>query len=171
MSAYPLQDMLRVRQHREDEANQAVSRARRRLAEARAAVERKQQELKEYAAWRVAEEKRLLDSLMRRPLLVGEITDVRATIGTFRDRELELNDEVVQAEKAVLQAELHLEECRQRQVKAVRDREKLSEHRTLWLRDRALEQEMTEDLELEDFTGPRGDRFSTEVITADHGRN
>ena len=77
MSAYPLQDMLRVRQHREEEANQAVSRARRRLAEARAAVERKQQELKEYAAWRVAEEKRLLDSLMRRPLLVGEITDVR----------------------------------------------------------------------------------------------
>jgi flagellar biosynthesis chaperone FliJ len=170
MSAYPLQDMVRVREHREDQATQAVTKAQRQLKEARAALERKEQELVDYTAWRRAEEDRLLDSLMRRMLKLGEISDVRATIGTFRDRELELKDEVVQHEKAVAQAEAHLEECRQRQVKAVRDLEKLVEHRTIWQRARALEQEMAEDLELEDFSGPRGDRFNLEPSLA-NGRN
>ena len=170
MSAYPLQDMVRVREHREDQATQAVTRAQRQLKEARAALERKQQELVDYTAWRLAEEKRLLDSLMRRQLKLGEISDVRATIGTFRDRELELKDEVVQHEKAVAKAETHLEECRQRQIQAVRDLEKLVEHRSIWQRARSLEQEIAEDLELEDFSGPRGDRFNSEPSST-HGRN
>lgn len=170
MSGYPLQDMVRVREHREDQATQAVTKAQRQLKEARAALDRKQQELVDYTVWRIAEENRLLDSLMRRPLKLGEISDVRATIGTFRDRELELKDEVVQHEKTVARAEAHLEECRLRQVTAVRDLEKLVEHRTIWQRARALEQEVAEDLELEDFSGPRGDRFNVEPSST-HGRN
>jgi hypothetical protein len=170
MSTYPLQDMVRVREHREDQATQAVTKAQRQLKEARDALARKQQELKDYTAWRIAEEDRLLDSLMRRQLKLGEISDVRALIGTFRDRELQLTDEVVQAEKAVTKAEAHLEECRQRQVKAVRDLEKLVEHRVIWQRERTAEQELAEDLELEDFSGPRGDRFEPQPPSS-HGRN
>ena len=170
MSAYPLQDMVRVREHREDQATQAVTKAQRQLKEARAALEQKQKELVDYAAWRIAEENRLLDSLMRRPLKLGEISDVRATIGTFRDRELELKDEVVQLEKNVARAEAHLEECRQRQVKAVRDLEKLVEHRSIWQRARALELEVAEDLELEDFSGPRSERSQSD-FSSTHGRN
>ena len=70
MSAYPLQDMVRVREHREDQATQAVTKAQRQLKEARAALERKEQELVDYTAWRRAEEDRLLDSLMRDVLLL-----------------------------------------------------------------------------------------------------
>lgn len=158
MSAYPLQDMVRVRSHREEQASQAVTRARRLLEEARAVVLRLQKELDDYRTWRVHEERRLLDSLMRRLLKLGEISDVRQTIVHLREREFEMIDAVKQAEAAVTKAEVQLEECRGKHIKAVRDLEKLLEHRLVWLSERALEQEMAEDLELEDFSSPRLDR-------------
>ena len=160
MSKYVLQDMVRVREHREEQATQAVTRALRLLREAREAVVKKQQELNDYIAWRVQEERRLLDSLMRRLLKLGDISDVRETIALLREREFEIIDQLRLAEAAVIKAEAHLDECRQKQVKAVRELEKLLEHRRLWLQERALEQEMAEDLELEDFTSPRADRLA-----------
>ena len=171
MSLYPLQDMVRVRAHREDQASQAVTRARRLLMEARAAVQRQQEELTAYTAWRLAEEIRQLDSLMRRLLKLGEISDVRHAISLLRDREFELQDLLRQAEGAVTKAEAHLEECRQRQVKAVRDLEKLHEHRKLWEQERAREQELAEDLELEEFTPVAGGRFAAAAQTLNYGFN
>ena len=171
MSLYPLQDMVRVRTHREDQASQAVTRARRLLREAREAVQRQQEELAAYTAWRLAEEKRQLDSLLRRLLKLGEIADVRHAISLLRDREFELQDLLKQAEAAATKAEAHLEECRQRQVKAVRDLEKLVEHRKLWELDRARELELAEDLELEEFTPGAGGRFAAVPQTFSYGFN
>ncbi len=155
MSAYLLQDLVRVRQHREEQAGQAVARARRALKEAKDALTQAEKNLTDYAAWRVQEEKRKLDALMRRILKLGELSDVRQEIALLREREFEFVDLVQQAESALAKAETHLEECRQKHAQAVRELEKLIEHRTLWQRERLLEQERSEDLELEEFSGPR----------------
>jgi hypothetical protein len=171
MSTYPLQDMVRVRTHREDQASQAVTRARRLLLDAREAVRRQQEELAAYIVWRLADEKRQLDSLMQRLLKLGEISDVRHNISLLRDREFELQDQLKQAESAVTKAEAHLEECRQRQVKAVRELEKLVEHRKLWEQESAREQELAEDLELEEFTPGAGGRFAAAPQTFSYGFN
>jgi len=170
MTSYALQDLIRVRQHREEQASQAVTVARRRWQEASELVARKQRELADYGAWRVTEETRLLDSLLERPLRMGEITDVRQMIGLLRDREFALTDELRQAESAETKAKAALEEARQKHTKAVRDLEKLTEHRQLWLQERAREQEAAEDLELEDFTPPPRERHAL-TLSAAHERN
>jgi type III secretion protein O len=155
MRPYLLQDLVRVRQHREEQASEAVARAVRLLKEAQAALTEAQQNLADYTVWRVQEERRKLDSVMRRVLKLGELSDVRQEIALLREREFEFVDKVTQAEAAVVKAEAHLDECRQRHAQAVRELEKLLEHRALWQRERALEQERAEDAELEDFSSPR----------------
>ncbi len=150
--SYALQDLVRVREHREEQASEAVARARRLLREAEAALVQAQTNLAEYAAWRIEEEQRMLDGLMRRVLRLGELNDTRQDIALLREREFDFIDKVKQAEAAVAKAEAHLDECRQRHAKAVRDLEKLVEHRAQWQHERTLEMERTEDLELEDFS-------------------
>jgi hypothetical protein len=158
--SYLLQDLIRVREHREEQASQAVIRARRTLREAKDAATRAEKELNDYAAWRVQEERRKLDSLMRRPLKLGEISDVRQEIGMLREREFEFVDRLTQAQAAVAQAETQLEAARQKHALATRELEKLLEHRRLWQRERDLEDERAADLEAEDFSGPRPSLFS-----------
>ncbi len=155
MNAYPLQDMVRVRRHREEQAGQAVARARRLLHEARAAVLKAAQELAAYAEWRVLEERRRLDGLMRRILRLGELSDVRQEIALLREREFEFVDRRKQAEAAVTAAEARLEDSRQSHALTVRELEKLVEHRTLWVLEITRAQERAEDLELEEFGAPR----------------
>ncbi|PTY07828.1 hypothetical protein DB347_06275 [Opitutaceae bacterium EW11] len=161
MRPYLLQDLVRVRQHREEQASEAVARARRLLTEAQAALARSKQELANYTVWRTGEERRLLDGLMRRVLRLGELSDTRQEILLLREREFEFVDRVKQSETAVAKAESFLEECRAKHAQAVRELEKLLEHRTLWQRESALEAERAEDLELEEFSGPRGPRTAT----------
>lgn len=154
MRTYLLQDLVRVRQHREEQAGERVARARRVLKEAQAALARTRQALADYVVWRVGEERRMLDGLMRRVLKLGELADVRQDIALLRDREFELVDQVKQAEAAVTQAEARLEECRQQHAQAVRDLEKLFEHRALWQREVTHETERAEEAEFEDFSTP-----------------
>jgi hypothetical protein len=155
MRPYLLQDLVRVRQHREEQASEAVARARRLLKDAQARLTQAQKDLADYTVWRVQEERRRLDALMRRVLKLGELSDARQDIALLREREFEFVDQVTQAEAAVTKAETHLDECRQRHAQAVRDLEKLLEHRTLWQRERAQEMERAEDIELEEFSVPR----------------
>jgi len=155
MRRYLLEDLVRVRQHREEQAGEAVARARRLLKEAEAAHLKAQTELAEYTVWRVTEERRKLDGLMKRVLKLGEISDVRQEIALLREREFEFVDKVKQAEAAVAKAEEHLDDCRAKHVQAVHDLEKLLEHRTTWQREEALEAERQEDAEGEDFSSPR----------------
>lgn len=164
MRRYLLQDLVRVRQHREEQASEAVARARRQLNEALAALTKTQTDLADYTVWRVQEERRKLDGLMRRVLKLGELSDVRQEISLLREREFEFVDAVTQAEAAVEKAEVQLKECRQKHAQTVRELEKLHEHRTLWQREQDLELERAEDLELEEFSGPRSPRGGMEDI-------
>jgi F0F1-type ATP synthase membrane subunit b/b' len=154
MRRYLLEDLVRVREHREEQASERVTRARRLLLEAEAARTHAQKALAEYTVWRVAEEQRRLNGLMRRLLKLGELSDERQEIALLREREFEFVDRVKQADAAVAKAEAHLEETRQQHAQALRELEKLLEHRSLWQREQARELERAEELELEDFTTP-----------------
>jgi len=154
MTPYLLHDLVRVRQHREEQAGEAVARARRRLHEARTALTQAEKDLEDYTVWRGQEERRKLDALMRRLLRTGELTDVRQEIALLREREFEFVDRVKKAEADVEKAATELDECRQKHARAVRELEKLLAHRSLWQHARAREIEHAEELEIEDFSSP-----------------
>lgn len=153
MSRYLLQDLIFVREHREDKASKAVTVASRLVQEAEKALEQKKKEHADYHAWRLTEEERLIQSIMRKPVKVGDITDLRLEISLMREREMALLDQVNKAEGELDRARLALEEAKAVHRKATQDLEKLVEHRTQWQAEQRLDAERLEDLEMEDFHG------------------
>lgn len=151
---YPLQDLLRVRQHREERAGANLARAARHLDEARAALASAQDDLSEYTVWRIRQEHTMLDGLMRRVLRPGELSDTRLEISLLREREFEFHDRVRRAEAQVEKAEAALEDARREHAKTVRELEKLLEHRATWQEEQRLHLERAEEAELEEFAGP-----------------
>lgn len=164
MTRYPLSDMVFVREHREDKASKAVNAARRVVAQAERLVQEKQRTLEEYSVWRVAEEERLILSIMNKPVKLGDITDLKLEIASMRERELALKDEVHKAEGELDRAREELEKARLTHKKATQDLEKLIEHREAWRHEQNLEAERLADLELEDFIGPKDRESHPEEI-------
>lgn len=155
MSRYPLQDLIFVREHREDKASKAVTAARRVVMEAEQLVAQRQQELEDYKVWRVAEENRLMDSIMLKPVKLGDITDLRLEIAGMREKELDYIDRLRKAEADLDRAKEQLEEARKAHIRATQELEKLVEHRQIWKREQALEEERLADLEMEDYVRPK----------------
>lgn len=157
MARYPLQDMVFVREHREDKASKAVTAARRAVLEAEQLLIARQRELDDYSKWRVIEEERLIQSIMRRPVRLGDITDIRLEISSIRERELDFIDQVRKAEGELDRAKDDLDRAKLIFKQATQDLEKLIEHRVSWQQEQNLEAERLADLELEDFIGPKND--------------
>lgn len=155
MLRYPLQDMVFVREHREDKASKAVTSARRAVVEAEENLMMKQKTLADFTNWRIAEEERLIQSIMRKPVKLGEITDLRLEISAMRERELDFMDQVHKAEGELDRAREELEKAKLAYKKATQDLEKLIEHRAAWQLEQNHEAERHADLELEDFIGPQ----------------
>ena len=154
---YPLQDMVFVREHRQDKASKALNAARRVVLEAEKHLEERRKALEEYTAYRIAEEERLMQSIMRKPVKLGDITDIRLDISTMRERELDYVDQVHKAEGELDRAKEELQKAQAAYKKATQDTEKLVEHKISWQREQDLEAERLADLELEDFIGPKSE--------------
>jgi type III secretion protein O len=155
MSRYILQDLVRVREHRENKASEAVTLARRVVLEAEKNLAERKKEHADYIEWRIKEEERLIQSIMRKAVKIGDITDLRLEIAALHEREMALLDQVHKAEGEVDRAKEALEQARLAYKKALTELEKLIEHRTLWRREQDLEAERLAELEMEDFQGPK----------------
>lgn len=165
MSGYFLKDLVRVREHREDKASKAVSMALRAVKEAEEELRNKQLELEQFHRFRLVEEERLMQEIMKKPVKLGDITDLKLDISFLREKELAYKDLVHQAEGALDRAKQALEEARAAHKKAQQDLEKLIEHRRSWQREDAFEQERLADVELEDFRGVSLDSLTPSLIT------
>lgn len=155
---YPLQDMVFVREHRQDKASKALNASRRVVKEAEQHLAGCEKKLADYAKFRVAEEERLMQSIMHKPVKLGDITDIRLDISNMRERELDFVDQVRKAEGELDRAREEMVNAQQAYKKATQDTEKLVEHKVSWLREQDLELERLADLELEDFISPKPDR-------------
>lgn len=148
---YPLEALLGVRKFREDGAANEVTRCRRAVEEARELVEQRKRELQEYTEWRVKREAELYAEIMDQAIHVGELDDLKLKIQMLRDKELTLEDRIKEAERGVEAAQENLEKSIAQHRIAVRDREKIDEHKELWNQDQAKAAEAAAELEMEDF--------------------
>lgn len=144
-----------MREHREDKASKAVTLARRVVMEAEQNVADKRKALADYTQWRVVEEERLIQSIMFKPVKLGDITDMRLEISHMRERELDYMDQVHKAEGELDRAREELEKAKQAYKQATQELEKLVQHRVIWQDEQNFELERLADLELEDFSTPR----------------
>ena len=151
MSRYPLEDLLRVRNFREDNAANELTRRRRAVEQAEQLVQQRKRELEEYIQWRINREEELYREVMQKPVQLKALDDLKQDIQLLREKEHLYEERIREAEKAVVQAKEALDQAQADYQAAVRDRQKIDEHKGIWAQETAKINEANQEKELEDF--------------------
>jgi type III secretion protein O len=149
--AYILEDLLRVRKFREDAAAAELTRCRKLVAEAEEQVELRKRELQEYVQWRLKREEEMYREVMQKPIHLNDLEDLKVSIQILRDDELKYEERIITAEKQLNEARQELEQAQAAYRQAVKDREKLEEHKEMWLEEEQKLQEAQAEKEIEDI--------------------
>lgn len=148
---YVLQDLLNIRELRDDEANQNLLREKNRLDQTLRDLEERKRELEEYIRWRIEKENGIYAALMKQRISSRHLAEVRMQITILREGDLVKQQKILEAEKAVEQAKEAVEKARVARNAALRDLQKIEEHRDLWLEEWNKEQNLLLDRELEEL--------------------
>lgn len=153
-----IQQIVDVKERREERAQEEVRRRRLALEDAARRVEQRRQELQDYRTWRVRREIELWDEIETRVVKLRDIEDLKTDIGLLRGREQVLAEKVVEADKARNDANIALTQAIGVLDAAARARQKF-EDLADWLEaEHRAYLERIEEIELEEqFSGGRGD--------------
>ena len=151
--AYALESMLRIRKMREDRASEALVAARH--AQEKAATELRRRERK-HGDWLETKEERrdrVFAPIMGVPVTRDDIDIVRETVSGIDEEGILLHDGVVRAKSELETRVKESEQARARHIVAMRDHEKIEQHKSVWREEDRRAQEYAADAELEEFTG------------------
>lgn len=148
---YPLEDLMRVRRFREDEAATAVTKQRAQVEAAKRAIKARRREMEEYTQWRIRREQELYDEIMRQPIRMKELDGVKVQVQAMKSKEAEHREAVLQAEKHKEEQDQLLVQRKHEWTEAVRQCEKLVEHKDMWQVETDKEAERQQETEMEDF--------------------
>jgi type III secretion protein O len=150
-----INDLLRIKIFREEQAERELKKARFALAEASEVLRKANLVLKEFTEESIRREKSMYDDLCTRLVFLKEIENVRTDIDLMKEKSAELK-------KKVESAELHRKECADREIEAhvlhieaVRMREKFNELRKTVAEEKELALAQFEELEMEEAASVR----------------
>lgn len=168
MAKYRLEGLLSARRVKEDRFAREARQATQAVVDAEAAEAAARDELERYRAWRPGEEKRLFEEVRGHILSQDELDRHRDDVDELKRRELRLEEALEEAGQAVLAAKEEEARAKQRLAEAIKDRQKIEEHRQRWWREEQKRIEMAEEAELEDFkTRTLPDDDESEVFSED----
>ena len=150
-----LDEILTIKRRREDDATTAVGEAKRTLERRQAACRAKSTELQEYNVWQEAERVRLFEDLENKGVTRIELESYRERIGLLRQRQLQLEEELAEAEQQAAAAQDDLEKARDVRLAAHREVLKFEEYQDVLEQDRLREAEHREETETEDIVTSR----------------
>ena len=153
--AYALQSMLRIRTMREDRAATELTAARREVARAQAALERRRCALAEYEATKEERRDRIYEAVLGRAVSMDDLDRAREGVSRIDEEGSIKADNVVQAEAELKKCRDNAEASRLAFVSASKNRMKITEHRAIWETEEAEAMERRQEAELEDFTGKK----------------
>jgi hypothetical protein len=147
---YPLTFLLDLRKTRMERCEQA-------LTQARAMVKRRHDELdartcehREYVQWCDEEEDRIFADLLAKPAQHQKVLEAREEMLANRAREAEYLKRIDDARAALEAARAEEVKCLAALQIAIRNREKLESHKSLWTADFRHGEQMAEDLVMEE---------------------
>ncbi len=157
MSRYPLQRLLEVRKHREEDARLEAGRRRRLAEEAKQEAERAEEAARVFAEERPAREAALFEEIRRQVLERPEVDAYHARLAALAARELELHERAGEARARQAEAERLMREAVQALQQAMREVQKFEEHKNIWAAAERARVEAGEELEAEEAAA-QGDR-------------
>ena len=146
-----LDELLRVKRIREDEAIKVMKEKQLELEQCQKALEAKIIKHREYVAWRKTEEQRLYAEVMNKTVRAYNLNTMRDQITSFLEKQQQLKEQIEQAEATVAEATKHLAEARLARMDAYKTVQKYEEYKSILrtIEDRELERR--EELEAEEF--------------------
>ena len=153
--AYALQSMLRIRSMREDRAATELTAARREVARAQAALERRRCDLAEYEATKEERRDRIYAAIIGRAVSADDLAMAREGVSRIDDEGNLKADNVLRAEGVLKDRQREAETALEGLVLATKNRMKIDAHRENHLREEAAWADMRQEIELEDFTGKK----------------
>ena len=163
LMAYALQSLLRIRTMREDRAGGELVAARRAVADAAEALERRRRVLADYEKTRESRRDRLYDTVIGHEVTREQLDKIKEGVSKI-DEEGALKamdsfdygsytaEDVRRAEVELRAREENAARARSAYFAAAKGRMKIDEHRASWLAAETEEQERCAESELEDFT-------------------
>ncbi|MEO1525001.1 MAG: YscO family type III secretion system apparatus protein [Planctomycetota bacterium] len=154
---YPLKDLLRVRQFREDSAAAEMIKWRMDVEVAKEALKERKQELADYHKRLPALEQQAYDAVFDQEIRLKELDELKLKVKLLRDKGIVFQDRVREASQNVVTAETGLQRAQAEHRSAAKDREKVDEHKEIWLQEVRRENEVHLEKEMEDFRVRKGD--------------
>ena len=148
---YPLEDLLRIRQLRENEAAKKLAHAMDDLNAAQDRLRQSREELSEYSDWRVNRERELYDDVMNADVKPRDLDDLKQDVQILKEKELAFKKRVEECENSVTEFEQAYQRARTEHLATVRNLEKLTEHKREWAQNDARKSEQIQEREQEDF--------------------
>ena len=148
---YILEDLLKIRETRVDTAKAEVKTKEYRYEQAVKKVEQKKKELQDYHIWRIQKESALYEGIKNKLVRLKDLDALRQHIALLRERELALKKAIIEAEKEKEETLLELNKSKEQLRQAIKEHEKILEHKKRWLEDIKKEMERKQEIELEEF--------------------
>ena len=147
-----LHELLKIKNIREQAAETEVRKCKNKVEVAKQEVINKQKEFEEYVEWRGQEEKRLYDNIMNMEIHQNDLDQLKQKVAMLREKDITLEQAVVEAKKQVEVEEQALVEAREAHAKAMQAVQKFEEFTKVQDDEAKKEAERLEDLEMEEFT-------------------
>ncbi len=151
---YPLAEILRLRLYREDSAAAEVKVCQRKLEEARQEVVRREKKHADYHEWRLQEEPKLFDKIRGKKIALADIDAYKDEVQALRAEEISLEEAIFKAKEYVGECEGSVLAAQNTYNEAVRNRQKIEEHQSIWQEEDKKIKDQAEEREMEEFTSP-----------------
>ena len=149
--AYALQPLLKIRTMREDRASGELVAAKRDLALAEEALEARKRDFADWESTKEARRDRIYAAIIGREVSRDQLDLANEGVTRIDEEGTLKADNIKRAEGEVREKMIAAEAARANFVLATKNRMKIDEHRAVWIKDEAAEQEARAEGELEDF--------------------
>lgn len=153
--AYVLQSLLMIRTRREDTARGELVTARQKMAAAQQDLADRKAELQAYEQTREERRNRIYSTIIGRVVTGRDLEMAREGVARIDEEGNLRQNNVLRAEDRVREREAEVDAARAGFVVATKNRMKLDEHRSDWMRRAQLLEDYRQEIELEDFTGKK----------------
>lgn len=153
--AYALESLITIRTRREDTARGELVAARLKLSQAQQELADRKAELRAYEETRESRRNRIYSTIIGRVVTQTDLEMAREGIARIDEEGNLRANNVLRAEDRVKEREQGVDAARADFVVATKNRMKLDEHRSDWMKTFLKEMDHRQEIELEDFTGKK----------------
>lgn len=147
----PIDEIYKIKKFREERAERELASAEENLGKKKYILTQKKEELSAYQKWRVNEEDRKYDELIKKTSVKRRaLDDLKLEIKSLRDKETDYHQAVAKAEDDVVEAENMVKKARDAYIQSVKNSEKMFEMQHSLREELMSEAVMSAEKEIED---------------------